>query len=116
MTHASLEHVFAKNAILLQMMCELLSEEKLRMAAADCLLALVERRRVWFFTALYAIYCCSYNTSDAELKRTEDLTPYLYLSPVSKLFKRTTNSQYSYNFRKYQSARNGMSSFLTITP
>ena len=61
MAHASLEHVFAKNAILLQMMCELLNEEKLRMAASDCLLALVERRRVWFYIALHAIYCCSYN-------------------------------------------------------
>ena len=41
-----MEHIFACNSVLLQMICELLNEEKLRMAAADCLFVFTERRRV----------------------------------------------------------------------
>ncbi|XP_065066721.1 exportin-5-like isoform X2 [Rhopilema esculentum] len=45
LTHAAIEHIFASNAVLLQILCQLLDMEELRMAAADCLLVLVERRR-----------------------------------------------------------------------
>lgn len=47
--HAALEHIFANNSILLQMICELLNEERLRIAAADCLLVVTERKRVRTF-------------------------------------------------------------------
>lgn len=44
--HVALEHIFASNLVLLQMLCQLLDEKELRMAAAECLVILVERRRV----------------------------------------------------------------------
>ena len=50
-----MEHVFARDSVLLQMICQLLNEEKLRVAAADCLLVLVERKRVKLFAFLMCI-------------------------------------------------------------
>ena len=52
LAHAAIEHIFASNAVLLQILCQLLDMEELRMAAADCLLVLVERRRVFVETIL----------------------------------------------------------------
>ena len=58
--HVALEHVFANNSVLLQMICELLNEEKLKVAAADCLLVFVERRRVRteIQTQFYSVIQC----------------------------------------------------------
>ena len=50
--HIALEHVFANDLVLLQMLCQLLDEKELRMAAAECLVILVERRRVIFIVCL----------------------------------------------------------------
>eukprot|EP00794_Sanderia_malayensis_P020435 gene20435-22450_t len=40
-----LEHVFANDSLLLRMLCQLLGEKDLQLAAAQCLLAVVERRK-----------------------------------------------------------------------
>ena len=40
----NLDHVFAENAILLQMLCVLLEDSKLRLPACECLVILLERK------------------------------------------------------------------------
>ena len=44
--HVSLDQVLANNSVLLQMLCCLLEESELQMAASECLLIIAERRKV----------------------------------------------------------------------